>query len=261
MNLHDAYGRVTPAEIAFGGRDALTAFAAAVDAECEDSELDPVEVDDFAGVTAVEAFVRKAYDGPPTGPAAHSYALLAFHAYHLARADFQNYLLAVPVVRFLVDEAQRGEPSPPHRSGYVQLPRHLVWEESGAGPSSVDGIYWSLTPRGVLHALVVAAVRPEAGQILALPLPVAPIEDANRWLTLEARPDGPDFASRLPGAELDQLYSLTTAGEALKLLARVFVLLSERETSMTPAPVDSKARAEGDPPPSSLPFARIIVKE
>jgi len=47
------------------------------------------------------------------------------------------------------------------------------------------------------------------------------------------RQAGPDFETTLPGGELEGLYSLETAGEALKLVARLFQYLSEVPAALT----------------------------
>lgn len=72
------------------------------------------------------------------------------------------------------------------------------------------------------------------------------------------RGDGPDFHSSLPGAELDGLLSFESAGEVLKLLARVFVRIG-RGTSASEAPVAGPPDAQVGrlPVPSAFPFFRL----
>ena len=59
----------------------------------------------------------------------------------------------------------------------------------------------------------------------AVALDALPVAHAKAWATEQIRDDGTDFESALPGGEIDQLYSIETAGEALKLLARVHAYL------------------------------------
>jgi hypothetical protein len=47
-------------------------------------------------------------------------------------------------------------------------------------------------------------------------------DDEPHWADLDARPDGQDFATTLPGGELDRLYSIETAGELLRLASLCF---------------------------------------
>ena len=48
-----------------------------------------------------------------------------------------------------------------------------------------------------------------------------PLSEACDWSGLPAREEGGDFSSSIPGSELEGLYELCSAGEALKLAARV----------------------------------------
>jgi hypothetical protein len=74
-------------------------------------------------------------------------------------------------------------------------------------------------------------------------------------LDAAVRDSGEDYASALPGHDLDRLYSVRTAGEVLKLLARFFAYVQA-----APAAVERRngATEEGARPrPSRLPFARV----
>ena len=67
------------------------------------------------------------------------------------------------------------------------------------------------------------------------------------------RSPGPDFATTLPGGELEELYSFVAAGEVLKLVARLFA----RVRADPGTPVDGPSLTPGGPAPSTLPYRRI----
>jgi hypothetical protein len=93
-----------------------------------------------------------------------------------------------------------------------------------------------------------------------VPIPAAPLRDAATWAVTEVRPEGhgPDFESSIPGAGLDALYGVRTAGEALKLLARFFGRL-DRDPGASAAcePVSAPDAEPGAPVPSRFPFNRV----
>jgi hypothetical protein len=156
----------------------------------------------------------------------HRFGPLAYHAISFASAGHPLYVLSTHAARYLVEGAPDGEPTPPSEAGYVQLPQHLFWTRAGGGsPESVDGIFWSATPSGRLHALLVTGIRPDRPGLGVVPLPAGPLDEAATWLDLEARVEEEDFATDLPGAELDALYEIRTAGEVFKLLGRFFAHL------------------------------------
>ena len=76
---------------------------------------------------------------------------------------------------------------------------------------------------------------------------------------MEARPEGKDFQSSLPGAELENLYALEAGAEAVKLAMRVFWYLDVFPGSVTrgiQGPVDGEG-----PSPSRLESRRIVLRE
>jgi hypothetical protein len=216
--------------------------------------------------------------------------------------------------RFEPRRRAAGLVQPPAPAGYLQLPRHLVWTEAAppltsagtgaggaglvpgrgapgrmssssareqqraaGGPESVDGVFWSLSRTDVLHALPISGLLPDRPGFAALPLPGAPLSDAPLWLDATARPSGPDFASALPGGELDELYAIQTAGEVLKLLARFFVLTRHGGALLEtrrPGPAPGSAsggesgpggadagRRAGTPRPSALPYTLVSLAD
>lgn len=268
MSLHDGYARVTPYELVFGGRTNAEALVAAVEEESAGRGADPEDPHAFVTMGAVGAFVREleASDAPPG--AIHQYGALAFHGVHFTRADCPLFLLSTHVVRYLVDGAPRAAVEPPSRAGYLQLPQHLFWTDAGADvPESVDGIFWSGTTKGILHSMIVAGMRPDRAGLGVVPLPEAPLCEAETWLEADARGDGSDFASLMPGSEIDRLYAFTTSGEVLKLLARFFAYvqsvpeaLQRHDAGSMVGDAPSRGGGEHGPEPSRLPFTRVTLE-
>ena len=80
-------------------------------------------------------------------------------------------------------------------------------------------------------------------------------------MAVDARGDGSDFSSTMPGAELDGLYAFATAGEALKLLARFFAHAAAVPAALRPGPPGEGEPAADGPEPSSLPYVRVNLAE
>lgn len=259
MSLHDAYARVTPFEIAFPDRDIVERLGRDVDEESSSRGVDPQMPDVFITLGAVGDFLGELLGPDAPLEALPEYGALLFHAVHFARAGQPVYLLETAATRYLIQGSPAGEPRPPARAGYLQLPQHLFWLEGAeAGvPESMDGLFWSVSDSGVLHTLPITGVLPHRAGFRALPLPEAPISDAGQWLESEMREGGADYSSSLPGQDLDVLYSMTTAGEVLKLLARFFAYLDVAPALNEPPTPLGHAHPEAGPLPSRLPYAAV----
>lgn len=272
MSLHDDYARVTPYEIAFPDEGAVRRLVHEVEQEASSRGVDPQLPGIFLTLGAVGAFVRdlQAPDAPEE--AALELGSLLFQAVHFARAGRLVHLLETAATRYLVEGAPSGEPVPPSAAGYLQLPQHLFWMDAGGDgtPESIDGLFWVASDHGVLHTLPITGMLPEQMAFRALPLPEAPLDDARRWLEADVRQSGPDYASGLPGHDLDRLYSVQTAGEVLKLVSRFFAYLdavpeaAERVSPDQDGTTEGIAtdegeedRAETGPRPSTLPYTRV----
>ncbi len=143
------------------------------------------------------------------------------------RAGRPVHLVDVHVARFLVGGPPTAEAvgDPPTPAGYAQLPRHLFWVGGGGGDDAaepVDGFFWTVSGDGTLHLLLATGIREGRPGLGVVPLPEAPWAEADTWMAASVREAGDDFATTLPGGELEGLYSLTAAGEVLKLAARLF---------------------------------------
>lgn len=260
MAQHDAYARRTPFELVFPDTQVLDRLAQAVDEEAAARDVDVMERAVFSMLKATNAFVED-LQGPEAPPEAiHDYLALLYHAFHFHRVGRPVHLVNVHAARYLVEGAPDGSPEAPSVAGYVQLPRHLFWVdgEPGGSAEAVDGFFWTLGARDLMQLLLVTGVRDDRPGVSVVAVPEAPFAEAEAWLNAQVRPQGEDFATTLPGGDLETLYSFTAAGEALKFLARLFAY----EASVPGAvedqpPADGSDDADGDPAPSLLPYKRI----
>lgn len=285
MALHDAYLRRTPFELTFPGADAAAEFASAVASAAEEAGVDLVDRRAFVTLEAVGSFVRRIQPGGAgrVGPqATYDYALLLYHAFHFARSGARPLLVSEETARALVEGegAGGGALEAPAPAGYAQLPRNLFWiRPSPDEPAeAVDGFFWCLGEAGMLYVLLAAGLRDDRPGLAVVPVPEAPWAEAAEWLDAPIRSRGPDFATTLPGGELEELYSFVAAGEVLKLAARLFAHLRANpgtpfdgpprppggpETA-EPAPAESATPTDAPagpdlsgPAPSTLPYQRI----
>jgi len=264
MPLHDEYARQTPFEIAFPDfGDAETLFQQVVE-EADARGVPMGDLSRFIMLGSVAALVKSLRGPDAPMEVAHESAALAFHALHFARAGRRLDLVTTAVARHLVAESSAwaeftapgpGAPAPAGQAGYVQLPQHLFWMEVSPDdpPQSVDGFFWTLTEDDVLRVLLALGLSGDQGMVI-VPLPEAPWADRGAWLNQSMRDESADFASSLPGAELDSLYSFESAGEVLKLLVRLFAHVERVQ------PTSGTAGATGgSPTPSTLPFFRVVA--
>ncbi len=260
------YARVTPYEISIPGRAFAEEEFPRLEEEAESRGVDLRDPGAFVLLQATGELLEKLRIGGEDPELLHQYGAVIFHSYHFWKAGEPFYLLERAVARFLVE----GEPAPegwtpavPHPAGYLQLPRHLFWSDSEAEEEEpaepLDGLFWSVGPGESLSVLVAMGMRDDRAGLSAAALPPLPLGDAEHWLHEKARKEGEDFRTTLPGGELDNLYSVVSTGEVLKLAARAFWYLDH-----FPGAVGEEERAPGSesgPTPSTLPFRRARLKE
>ncbi len=258
MPLHDAYARLTPFEIAFP--DGAERLVSSVLDEL-DEPADAGDVRTFLTSRAVGAALDELGTERMGATAIHPFGMLAYHAFHFARAGHPVMLLETGLARHLLaSERAGGEPVLTSEAGYAQLPQHLVWtSQAGAAPESVDGFFWTRSPDGLLHLLLAMGVRRDRPGLIVAPAPDAPWSDATTWLDARIRTEGEDFATTLPGGELEGLHSIEAAGELFKLVARLMAYVH----AAPEATADGRpgAPAAGEPPASRLPYRRITFTD
>ncbi len=258
MAIHDAYARLTPFELAFPDGGEL--LVSSVEEELGDA-MDPGEVRIFLTLPAVSAYLAEIRAGDTGVEAIHPFGMLAYHAFHFVRAGCPLFLVETGVARRLVRGCSPSlEPRLPADSGYVQLPQHLFWTPGvEEAPESVDGFFWTRASDGLLHLLLATGMHWERPGLVVAPVASAPWSEAPEWLDASIRPDGEDYASSLPGGELEELYSLQAAGEVLKLMARLMAYLHGK-AGVSVEGASGADPSEG-PPASRLPYRRIVWTE
>lgn len=268
MAIHDDYARITPYELAFPDLAYAEERLVAVEEEARARDEEEALADPGRFVMLAEAGrTLQEIRGREEDPALiQQYGVLLYHAYHFWKSGRPVYLLGTHAARYLVEagpEPGEWSPSVPRPGAYVQLPRHLFWartlEEGPVEP--LDGFFWSLPEEGDLSVLVALGIRSDRPGLSVVPLPTVPLEGAAEWSTTQVREEGEDFETTLPGGELERLYSVETAGEVLKLVARVLWYMDTAPGAVgheEPGAGDGGAGdAEGEPAPTSLPSRRI----
>lgn len=260
MPVHDDWLRITPYELAIPGRAFVDRHFPAIAEELEAREGNPGDVGAFVLLAAAGAALKE-IRGEEEDPALiHQHGLLLFHGWHLWRAGEAVFLLQESVARQVLggDPAVPGWTVPPEPvAGYVQFPQHLVWIRQGEGerPESVDGFFWAPSSGDTLSLLYISGVIRDRPGFSVVPLPVLPRGEVGRWADVRVRDEGDDFATTLPGGEMEGLRSLETGGEAVKLAARIFRAL---EAGAGPAQGSPRDAGEGSGPvPSMLEWRRI----
>jgi len=262
MPIHDAYARVTPFELLMPKDDFPEERFPLIrqEAEGRGGSVDTPDAFLLLSETAMALREIRGEDDPTEAVTQHG--ALLFQAFHFWEAGRPLYLLGTEVVRYLVDHGPGPEdwaPSLPGRAGYVQLPQHLFWavSEEGEPPESLDGLFWSSPDGDTVTLLVVMGMRKDRPGLAVVPLPTLPLDAAAAWASMAVRTEGDDFRSSLPGAELEDLYSIEAGGEAVKLAMRIFWYMGVFPGRVTDG---AHAPGEGGPPPSRLAYQRVVLK-
>jgi hypothetical protein len=274
MPIHDSFARITPYELLLPGPEFPGERFPLIRQEAEGRGGSLNTPESFlllaeAAVTLRE--IRGEGDGPEL---LQQHGALLFQAFHFWEEGTPLMLLGREVVRFLVQTGPEDgdwSPSLPGRSGYIQLPQHMVWTvgSGGEAPESLDGIFWASPDGENVTLLIALGIRKDRPGLAVVPLPTLPLVAAAPWASMTVRPQGDDFASTLPGAELDGLYAVEAGAEVVKLAMRIFWYLDVFPGRVQDGTVpDSDGLAarppeEGHPGPrqSGLPYRRVFLGE
>lgn len=266
MAIHDAYARFTPYELLLPDPEFEDRCFAAIVREAEERGVDSGNPAAFVTLGAVRGGLAELREEDAGAEETLDHAGILFFAYHLWRCGGGVVLAQRKTVRELLtggmgEGAGGWARSLQGRSGYVQLPQHLIWIEStGEPPESVDGFFWYGDGGGVLHLAMVAGMRRDRPGCAVVSVPPQPLAAMPGWASGPAREGGGDFATSLPGSELDGLVGIRTPAEVFKLAA----LLLERVARDRPEPVAASPGpaaageaqpADPGPRPTTLPFA------
>lgn len=262
MSFHDAWLRVTPVELSFPDREEADVLFRAIREEARVLGVDDGDPAAFVLLAEAGRALRQ-MRGPGEEPGRiREHGALLYHLYHSWKAGDPAYLLDTAALRLLAESGPWSAdppPRPPRDGAYVQLPRHLVWvraREEDDTPESVDGLFWTVGG-GRVTFLLVMGIRPDRPGFSVAPLEPMPLERTPEWLEATMRDAGRDFSATLPGAEMERLYELRTAGEVLKLGSRLFRYL---ETAPDEALTEVEGRgADAAPGRSSLPFIHVTL--
>lgn len=272
----DLWARMTPYEVGIPGRDFAEENFSGIQEEVEGRNADATDPGAFLLLGQVGRVLQEIQGDERGGEALQRFGSFLFHAFHFHRAGELLLLAETDTVRRVIrDEAEvegwAGEL--PADAGYLQFPRHLVWSHPDPeGPAEdLDGVFWSRATNDSLSLMAAAGLRADRPGLSVVPLPPVPLADAPRWPFARVREEGEgeDFATTLPGGELEELYSVVRAGELLKLVARIFAFMNARPESLgaserAPHPDDLTEPPSGRMAgvrPTLLPFRRIRVPE
>jgi hypothetical protein len=264
MPIHDAYARVTPYELLLPEEGFADRRFPRIEAEASERKTRLVDPERFALLSEAGSVLREIRGEEDDPQLIQQFGILLFHAYHFWKEGLPFFQLETGVVRYLVEAGPTSgdwEASLPGRAGYVQLPHRLFWIPGveGAPPESLDGFFWSAPDDENLSMLIGMGIRRDRPGLSVVPLPTLPLSSAAEWASMKVRPEGEDFESSIPGAELENLYTLVAGAEAVKLAMRVFWYLD-----VFPASVAEGTRGpsggEG-PQASALDSRRIVLKE
>jgi hypothetical protein len=226
LQPHDLFLRRTPYEIALPRELVVEPHFSAIADEVAARGIDPTDPSAFIHLGTVGVALEAIRSGEEDSTALQRFGELLFHGWHLWRSGEPTFLLSTGRARELTGPlapTPGWAPSPPADAGYVQLPRHLFWLGTGEeGPAeSIDGFFWVRSVLDTLTLLFAAGVQGNRPGFTVIALPPLPRRDLGRWADAQVREAGEDFASALPGVDVEGLLSLTSGGEAVKLAARV----------------------------------------
>ncbi len=219
--------RITPYELVFPDPGAAGELFREIREEAGSRGVDPADSGAFLMLAQVGRILRELAGGAPPEALVPTFGPFLFHAFHFHAAGTPAYLVEITTLRYLLeaDAAPGGWgrefPSP---SGYLQLPRNLIWARPGGTedpPEPLDGVFWTRSVSGVVDLLAVSGIRGDRPGFSVLPVPPLRDREVQGWLTRAGREEGKDFTTTLPGGELDRLYSVETPGELVKLAARI----------------------------------------
>ena len=262
MATHDAYARLTPYELLLPDAGFPDRHFAAIGEEAVERGVDPGNPAAFVMLGAVQGALAELREEDAGAESSNDHGGVLFFAYHMWRTGRSIILAQQKTLRAIL----AGDVDPPNdgrkslwsnqlgdSAGYVQLPQHLAWLEGARNdpPESVDGFFWFGDSRGALHLSLVAGMRGDRPGFAFVSVPPLPLDTLPEWAVGPAREGGSDFATSLPGAELDGLLGIRTPAEVFKLAALLLGHMAwEQREAAKPSPVADDAQ----PRPSALPF-------
>lgn len=259
MANHDDDARLTPYELLFPEAGFADDRFPAIGEEAEERGVDTGNPAAFVMLGSVQGILADLREEDADPQSAHDHGSVLYFAYRMWRAGPAVSRVPTGNLReLLAGPHAEPSPTDKdwtaalcEQAGYIQLPRHLLWlEEAGAGdrgdppspaaaephpvepaqggasppderppPESVDGLFWAADRTGAINLALVTGVRPDRPGYGVVPVPPQPLSTLPEWAAGPAREGGGDFATSLPGAELDGLLGVRTPAEVFKLAA------------------------------------------
>jgi hypothetical protein len=263
--------RLTPYELVFAEAGFEARIFPGLRDEADAAGNDPASRERFAFLSLAGDALRDIIPAEAPREALEQHRALLFHSFNFWRFGRRFYLLERAVARYLVEgkpSLDRWDLRLPHPAVYVQLPSNLFWASIAADvpPEPVDG-FFAVESRGTdpigpayrqLEVLMVLGIRRDRAGFSIIPfdLEVGPGIGLD-WLSVPR--DGGDFSSVLPGGAEAGLYSILTASEALKLLARALWYVEQHpEDVVSESPAERRhSDRPGTVSRSRLPFCRV----
>lgn len=267
MPVHDAYARVTPFELLLPDEEFAGRWFPLIreEAEGKGGSLDTPE--SFVLLSQAAMALREIRGEADAPELIQQHGALLFQAFHFWENGELLFLMETGVARHLVEhgpEVGEWTAEVPGKAGYLQLPHHLFWSAGTEEdvPESLDGIFWSSPDGENVTFLLVMGIRKDRPGLAVVPLPTLPLSAAGPWASMAVRPQGEDFRSSMPGAELEGLYAMASGAEVLKLAMRAFWYLgSHPERAVREEPGSTPDKGANAPEASRLSYKRIVVEE
>jgi hypothetical protein len=264
--------RLTPYELVFTEGDFESRIFPRIQDEALAEGVAALRRETFDFLSTVGELVREVTPEDAPAEALEQYRAMLYHAFHFWSAGRKLFALETPVARYLVEAAPRLESWSfrlPSESVYLQLPANLFWSSISpeSTPEPVDGFFVTLGQSvdlagqeiGKLEILVVLGIhRSRAGfSVIPLDTPIGSgIEQS--WAEEEGRQGG-DFENVLPGGEISGLYSILTAGEVLKLVARAFWYIEQFPETLLDVQAPEPREGDADPPSTHFGYVRVTL--
>ncbi len=274
MPVFDKYARITPYELLLPREDFASQWFPLIRGEAEERGGSLDDPDAFLLLSETAMALREIREEDDPAEMVQRHGALLFQAFHFWDRGHPLLFLDTEVIRFLVangPEEGKWNPALPGKAGYVQFPQHMFWAVSGEeeAPESLDGIFWASPDGENVTILVVMGIRKERPGLGVVPLPTLPLSAAAPWASMQVRPEGEDFSTDIPGADLEGLYAIQAGGEAVKLAMRIFWYLDVFPGRVRDEPIGSGMEPPaGDPEPvpesdgptrTTLPYRRVVL--
>jgi len=264
--------RTTPYELVFSEGEFESVIFPRIREEAQTEGVETLTRQRFDFLSTAGDVVREIVPEDAPAEALEQYRSILHHAYHHWREGRRLYTFDRAVSRFMVETSPSLEGwhfTAPGRSLYLQLPANLFWSSVSPEmtPEPLDGFFVTIAPGEdaggrpyeQLSILSVLGIRRSRAGFSVIPVESQIGEGMDRPWEGSTREDG-DFQNTLPGGEMSGLYTVLTAGEVVKLVARALWFVDRFPESVVEEPGVPPRGDAGDPPPSLLSHWRVTLQ-